>query len=168
MTKLLTVGTSEHISYRVIFVVPGAVSFFAAFISRIGENRNFSIVQSLLCNPRGLISRVHGHELNIEFAGYIVIYLVPCHTVMDVSGSYLYSQNKTSFVTSRILKAVNGETDALDAVLRHYSSYICGQCTRPVKDTYGNEFLCVDESMRDQLEVKLRVSIVTAFKVLPV
>ena len=66
------------------------------------------------------------------------------------------------------LKAINGETEALDAVLRHYSSYIRVLSTRPVKDTYGNEFLCVDESMRDQLEAKLRVSIVTAFKVLPV
>ena len=85
MAKLLTVGAGEHIFYGVIFVVPGAVSFFAAFVSRIRENRNFSIVQSLLCNPRGLISCIHGHELNIEFACYIVINLVPCYTVMDIS-----------------------------------------------------------------------------------
>lgn len=76
--------------------------------------------------------------------------------------------SKLSGLFRRILKAVNGETEALDAVLRHYSSYIRVLSTRPVKDTYGNEFLCVDESMRDQLEAKLRVSIVTAFKVLPV
>ena len=75
---------------------------------------------------------------------------------------------RPSIPVQTILKAVNGETDALDAVLRHYSSYIRVLSTRPVKDTYGNEFLCVDESMRDQLEAKLCVSIVTAFKVLPV
>ena len=75
---------------------------------------------------------------------------------------------RPSIPVQTILKAVNGETEALDAVLRHYSSYIRVLSTRPVKDTYGNEFLCVDESMRDQLEAKLRVSIVTAFKVLPV
>ena len=75
---------------------------------------------------------------------------------------------RPSIPVQTILKAVNGETEALDAVLRHYSSYIRVLSTRPVKDTYGNEFLCVDEYMRDQLEANLRVSIVTAFKVLPV
>ena len=75
---------------------------------------------------------------------------------------------RPSIPVQTILKAVNGETEALDAVLRHYSSYIRVLSIRPVKDTYGNEFLYVDESMRDQLEAKLRVSIVTAFKVLPV
>ncbi len=75
---------------------------------------------------------------------------------------------RPSIPVQTILKAINGETEALDAVLRHYSSYIRVLSTRPVKDTYGNEFLCVDESMRDQLEAKLRVSIVTAFRVLPV
>ena len=59
---------------------------------------------------------------------------------------------RPSIPVQTILKAVNGETDALDAVLRHYSSYIRVLSTRPVKDTYGNEFLCVDESMRDQLK----------------
>ena len=59
---------------------------------------------------------------------------------------------RPSIPVQTILKAVNGETDALDAVLRHYSSYIRVLSTRPVKDTYGNEFLCVDESMRDQQE----------------
>ena len=44
MAKLLTAGTEKHILYRVILVVPGAVSFFAAFVSRIRENRNLSIV----------------------------------------------------------------------------------------------------------------------------
>lgn len=59
---------------------------------------------------------------------------------------------RPSIPVQTILKAVNGETEALDAVLRHYSSYIRVLSTRPVKDTYGNEFLCVDESMRDQQE----------------
>ena len=38
---------------------------------------------------------------------------------------------------------------------------------RPVKDEYGNGFLCVDENMRLRLEAKLLYSIVTCFKVLP-
>ena len=74
---------------------------------------------------------------------------------------------RPSISVQTILKAISGETDAMDAVLRHYSGYIRVLATRPVKDTYGNEFFCVDESMRDQLEAKLRTSIVTSFKVLP-
>jgi len=124
MAKLLTVGTGEHIFYWIVFVVPGAVSFFAAFISCIGENRDFSIIQSLLCNPRGLISRVHGHELNIKFAGYIVIYLIPCHTVMDISGSYLYSQNETSFVTSRMRFV--GKLPLMLSFYEHSTIRVCG------------------------------------------
>lgn len=59
---------------------------------------------------------------------------------------------RPSIPAQTILKAVNGETDALDAALRHYSSNIRVLSTRPVKDTYGNEFLCVDESMWNQQE----------------
>jgi len=38
---------------------------------------------------------------------------------------------------------------------------------RPLKDEYGNEYLCVDEDMRLRLEAKLVHSIVTGFKILP-
>ena len=64
-----------------------------------------------------------------------------------------------------ILAAVNGDEDALVA---HYQSYIRALATRPLKDDYGNTYLCVDEDMRLRLEAKLIHSIVTGFKVLPV
>ena len=60
-----------------------------------------------------------------------------------------------------ILAAVNG-------VVAHYQSYIRALATRPLKDDYGNTYLCVDEDMRLRLEAKLIHSIVTGFKVLPV
>ena len=67
-----------------------------------------------------------------------------------------------------ILAAVNGDEDALAAVVAHYQSYIRALATRPLKDDYGNTYLCVDEDMRLRLEAKLIYSIVTGFKVQPV
>lgn len=63
-----------------------------------------------------------------------------------------------------ILAAVNGNEVALAAVVAHYRAL----ATRPLKDDYGNTYLCVDEDMRLRLEAKLIHSIVTGFKVLPV
>ena len=67
-----------------------------------------------------------------------------------------------------ILAAVNGDESALAAVLSHYQGYIRFLAMRPMKDVYGNVFLCVDEDMRRRLETKLLYSIVSSFKVLPV
>ena len=67
-----------------------------------------------------------------------------------------------------ILAAVNGSEEALAAVVSHYQNYIRALATRPLKDEYGNEYLCVDEDMRLRLETKLIHSIVTGFKVLQV
>ena len=62
-----------------------------------------------------------------------------------------------------ILAAVNGDENALAAVVAHYQKYIRALATRPVKDEYGNEYLYVDEDMRLRLETKLIHSIVTGF-----
>ena len=58
-----------------------------------------------------------------------------------------------------ILAAVNGDENALAAVVAHYQKYIRALATRPVKDEYGNEYLYVDEDMRLRLETKLIHSI---------
>ena len=65
-----------------------------------------------------------------------------------------------------ILAAVSGDTDAIAAVLAHYQNYIRALATRPIKDEYGNEYLCVDEEMRLRLETKLICGIVTGFNVI--
>ena len=66
-----------------------------------------------------------------------------------------------------ILAAMEGDGEALAAVLDHYKGYIRFLAMRPLKDEYGNEYLCVDEDMRLRLEAKLIHSIVTGFKILP-
>ena len=65
-----------------------------------------------------------------------------------------------------ILAAISGDERALAAVVAHYQDYIRALATRPLKDAYGNEYLCVDEDMRLRLEVRLIHSIITGFKVL--
>ena len=67
-----------------------------------------------------------------------------------------------------ILAAVNGDEDALAAVVAHYQKYIRALATRPLKDEYGNTYLYVDEDMWLRLETRLIHSVVTGFKVLPV
>ena len=47
-----------------------------------------------------------------------------------------------------ILAAVNGDEDALAAVVAHYQKYIRALATRPLKDEYGNTYLYVDEDMK--------------------
>ena len=69
---------------------------------------------------------------------------------------------------SVILEAVSGDAEAIAVVVAHYQGYIRALATRPLKDDYGNEYLCVDEDMRLRLEAKLIYSIITGFKVLPV
>ena len=66
-----------------------------------------------------------------------------------------------------ILSAINGDEIALTAVVLHYQGYIHVLATRPLKDDYGNERLCVDEDMRLKLETKLIYAIITGFRVLP-
>ena len=66
-----------------------------------------------------------------------------------------------------IVAAIEGDGEALAAVLNHYNGYIRFLAMRPLKDKYGNEYLCVDEDMRLRLEAKLIYSIVTGFKILP-
>ena len=66
-----------------------------------------------------------------------------------------------------ILAAMDGDGEALAAVISHYKGYIRYLAMRPLKDDYGNEYLCVDEDMRLRLEAKLIHSIVTGFKILP-
>ncbi|MGI5899714.1 MAG: helix-turn-helix domain-containing protein [Christensenellales bacterium] len=66
-----------------------------------------------------------------------------------------------------IQAAMEGDGEALASVLNHYKGYIRYLAMRPLKDEYGNEYLCVDEDMRLRLEAKLIHSIVTGFKILP-
>ena len=63
-----------------------------------------------------------------------------------------------------IQAATQGDPDAIAAVLRHYEGYIAKLSTRRWFDEMGNVYLCVDETMRRRLEIKLIAGILT-FKV---
>ena len=65
-----------------------------------------------------------------------------------------------------ILSAMNGDAIAIAAVILHYRGYIRVLATKPLKDDYGNEHLCVDEDMQLRLEAKLIYAIITGFKIL--
>ena len=55
--------------------------------------------------------------------------------------------------------AVQGETDAVNEVIRHYSGYIATLCRRTGCDKNGNYCTYVDEELRRRLETKLMISI---------
>ena len=54
-----------------------------------------------------------------------------------------------------IRAASEGDPDAVSAVLQHYEGYIARLSTRRLFDENGNSYLCVDETMRRRLEIKL-------------
>lgn len=58
-----------------------------------------------------------------------------------------------------IAAAVQGEPDAVNAVVRHYSGYIAALALRTSYDEYGNPYPCVDEELRRRLETKLIIAI---------
>ena len=65
---------------------------------------------------------------------------------------------------SMIEAAASGNVDAINAVLAHYSRYICALSTKTLYDENGVPHLCVDEEMRRRLETKLITKILD-FKV---
>ena len=66
-----------------------------------------------------------------------------------------------------ILSAMDGDATALADVILHYHGYIRVLAMRPLKDTCGNEHICVDEDMQLRLETKLIYAIITGFRMLP-
>ncbi len=60
-----------------------------------------------------------------------------------------------------IQAATRGDPDAIAAVLRHYEGYIAKLSTRRLFDETGNVYLCVDETMRRRLEIKLIAGILS-------
>jgi len=54
-----------------------------------------------------------------------------------------------------IVLAMDGDVDAVNAVLKHYEGYIAVLATRQLYDERGNPYMCVDEGLRRRLETKL-------------
>jgi len=68
--------------------------------------------------------------------------------------------------TSVILKAIEGDAEALATVLNYHKGFIRYLSSKKVWDEYGNEHFYVDSDIESRLEAKLIASIVTGFKVL--
>ncbi|MBQ7605203.1 MAG: helix-turn-helix domain-containing protein [Firmicutes bacterium] len=62
-----------------------------------------------------------------------------------------------------IQKAVGGDVEAINAVLKHYAGYIAKLSMREFFDEYGNIRMCIDEELRIRLETKL-ITKILAFR----
>lgn len=54
-----------------------------------------------------------------------------------------------------IAAASKGDINAINLVLDHYEGYITTLSTRTLYDEYGNSHICVDETIRRRLQIKL-------------
>lgn len=51
-----------------------------------------------------------------------------------------------------IAAAIDGDIEAVNQIIKHYTAYIAKRSLRPVKDEYGNQYVVVDEVLRRRLE----------------
>ena len=47
-----------------------------------------------------------------------------------------------------IVRATDGDIEAVNQIVRHYSGFIASRSMRPMKDEYGNTHMVVDETLR--------------------
>ncbi len=66
-----------------------------------------------------------------------------------------------------IVAAVGGDSEALQAIFRHYSSYIATLSMRSLYDENGEQHYVVDENIRSEMETHLARAIVGKFKAVP-
>jgi hypothetical protein len=74
------------------------------------------------------------------------------------------NRSNTPLLPFYVIKAAaEGDAEAIEAVLKHFEGYIAAMATKRLFDEYGNSYLCVDESIRADLNGKL-VQGITKFK----
>lgn len=72
------------------------------------------------------------------------------------------TKNAYKLLPCAIIRAASeGDPDAVAAVLRHYEGYIAKLSMRRLYDETGNVYLCVDETVRRRLEIRLITGILT-------
>jgi hypothetical protein len=54
-----------------------------------------------------------------------------------------------------IVKATDGDIEAINHILKHYKGYIAKRSLRLVKDEYGHQSMVVDEVLRGRMETRL-------------
>ena len=60
-----------------------------------------------------------------------------------------------------IVKAADGDIEAINQIVRHYSGFIASRSMRPMKDEYGNTHMVVDETLRRRMETRLIAKILS-------
>lgn len=71
---------------------------------------------------------------------------------------------KTTYPTvpfSHIVQATDGDTEAINYVVKHYRGYITKRSLRPMKDEYGNQYMVVDEVLRGRIQTRLITKILS-------
>lgn len=62
-----------------------------------------------------------------------------------------------------IVAAANGDADAMQTIIHHYTPYIKHFSQRHYRDDYGNTFTMIDDDVRQQIEIKLMYEIAVHF-----
>ena len=62
---------------------------------------------------------------------------------------------------SLILKATDGDTEAINHIVKHYRGYIAKRSLRPMKDEYGNQQMVVDEMLHGRMQTRLITKILS-------
>lgn len=65
---------------------------------------------------------------------------------------------------SLIVKATDGDTEAIHYIVKHYRGYLSKRSLRLMKDEYGNSHMIVDETLRGRLETRL-ITKILAFEI---
>ncbi|WP_060206748.1 helix-turn-helix domain-containing protein [Sporosarcina koreensis] len=65
---------------------------------------------------------------------------------------------------SLIVKATDGDTEAINYIIKHYKGYLSKRSLRLMKDEYGNSHMIVDETLRGRLETRL-ITKILAFEI---
>ena len=60
-----------------------------------------------------------------------------------------------------IVKAADGNSEAINQVIRHYRGYMTKRSLRLMKDEYGNQSMVVDEVLRGRMETRLITKILS-------
>lgn len=56
---------------------------------------------------------------------------------------------------SLIVKATDGDTEAINQIVKHYRGYLTKRSLRRMTDEFGHSHMIVDETLRGRMETKL-------------
>lgn len=118
-----------------------------ALISMIGENQvdyRFFIGLKLLVNEQEVTMKQFRREAKTAVSDFL-------HEV----------NHKLMIPFPVIVRAADGDIEAVNQIVRHYSGFIASRSMRPMKDEYGNTHMVVDETLRRRMETRLIAKILS-------